>query len=178
LLAFHRGERAAALATIDGVSIDPNEWIASLISQVRGRLLLDAAPQESAAAARRQLAYARRTSNIEGELNALSLVARAELAMGNDSEANAFLDEYLEAWNRVGGVMSCSASLVEAGLVLAVSARHAELVAAVDLMRGTSPWIDAARAIGERRYTDAAAILDSIPSIPLRDAALALSTAI
>jgi tetratricopeptide (TPR) repeat protein len=176
LLAFHRGERAAALAMIDRVSIDTNEWIACLVSQVRGRLLLDDAPQKSAAAARRHLAYARRTSNVEAEFNALSLIARAELAMGNTTEASAFLDEYLETWHRVGGVMTCSASLGEAGRVLVVSARHAELVAAVDLIRGTSPWTDAARALGERRHTDAAAKLDSIPSIPLRDAALALST--
>jgi hypothetical protein len=31
------------------------------------------------------------------------------------------------------------------------------------------------RSLAERRYTDAAAILDSIPSISLRDAALALA---
>jgi hypothetical protein len=95
--------------------------------------------------------------------------------MGNESGANSFLDEYLESWKRTGGVPSRSPSLVEAGLVLVVYDRHAELGAAVDLMPGTSPWTEAAYALSERRYTDAAAILDAIPSIPLRDAALRLS---
>jgi hypothetical protein len=71
--------------------------------------------------------------------------------------------------------MTCSPSLVEAGLVLVVSERHEDLAAAADLMRISTPWTDAAHALAERRYTDAAAILDTIPSIPLRDSALALS---
>ena len=88
--------------------------------------------------------------------------------MGNDTAANSFLDEYLEAWKRTGGVMTCSPSLVEAGLVLVVYDRHAELAAAVDLLRITTPWTDAAHALAERRYADAAAILDSHPQHPPR----------
>jgi hypothetical protein len=64
---------------------------------------------------------------------------------------------------------------VEAGLVMAALDRHQELTAAADVLRTPTVWTDAARALGEHRYADAAAILDSVPSVPLRDAALALS---
>jgi ATP/maltotriose-dependent transcriptional regulator MalT len=175
LLAYHRGDPAAAVAIVDSVSTDTSEWVASLVAEVRGRLLLDEAPQDSADHARRHLAYAHRTTNVEAELRALSLAARSELALGNDSGANAFLDEYLAVWKRVGGVMTCSPSVVEAGLALVVCNRHDDLAAAAGLRRSSIPWISAANALAERRYADAAAILDSIPSIPLRDAALVLN---
>ena len=68
-----------------------------------------------------------------------------------------------------------SGSLVEIGLALVACERHDELAAATDLLRTSTLWTDAAHALAERRYADAAAILDSIPSIPLRDAALVLS---
>ena len=58
---------------------------------------------------------------------------------------------------------------------LAALDRHQQLAAAADVLPTPNPWTAAARALAARRYTDAAAILDSIPSIPLRDAALALS---
>ena len=160
---------------LDGISTDTSEWLASHVSNVRGRLLLEEAPHDAAEAARRHLAYGRRTANLEDECDALALAARAELAMGDDTAANSSLDEYLEAWTKIGGTSSCSASLVEAGLVLVAYDRHQELAAAADLLRTATPWTDAAHALAERRYTDAAAILDSIPSIPLRDAALRLA---
>jgi hypothetical protein len=60
-------------------------------------------------------------------------------------------------------------ALVEAGLALAAQSRHAELADAAALAL-PSPWTDAARALADRRYEQAAAVLDSIPSIPFRDA--------
>jgi ATP/maltotriose-dependent transcriptional regulator MalT len=175
MLEFHRGERDAAFATLDGVSEDTSEWVFNLVWEVRGRLILDEAPQDSAVAARRHLAYARRVANIEAECNALALLARAELAMGDETEARSSLDQYLEVWKRMGGVMTCSRSLVEVGLVLVACERHDDLAVAADLLRTPTPWTAAAHALAERRYTDAAAILDSLPSIPLRDAARALA---
>ena len=103
------------------------------------------------------------------------MAARAAQGFGDNDAANIYLDEYVEAWTRVGGISSCSASLVEAGLVLVAHNRHGELAAAVDLLRIATPWTDAARALAERRYAEAAAILDTIPSVPLRDAALRLA---
>jgi hypothetical protein len=175
MLAYHRGEREAAAATLDAVLTDTSEWVASLVLEVRGRLLLDEAPQDSSAAARRHLAYARRTANIEAECNALALAARAEVALGHHTAASSLLDEYLEVWKRSGAVMTCSRSLVEVGLALVAYQRHDDLAAATDLLRTSTPWTDAAHALAERRYADAAAILETMPSIPLRDAALALS---
>jgi hypothetical protein len=75
----------------------------------------------------------------------------------------------------MGGVMTCSRSLVEVGLVLVACERHDDLAVAANLLRTPTPWTAAAHALAERRYTDAAAILDSLPSIPLRDAARALA---
>jgi class 3 adenylate cyclase/tetratricopeptide (TPR) repeat protein len=174
MLAFHRDEPTIARALLDGVT-DASEWTASKVSWVHGRLLLEEAPHDTAQAAHRRLAYGRRAANPEDECEALAMAARAELAIGDDAAANASLDEYLQVWTKIGGTLVCSPSLVEAGLVLAALDRHDELRAATDLLRTSTPWTDAAYALAERRYTDAAAILDAIPSIPLRDAALHLA---
>jgi class 3 adenylate cyclase/tetratricopeptide (TPR) repeat protein len=172
MLAFHRGEPAAASAMLDGITSDVNEWVASYVS--KGWLLLADAPHDAAEAARQALAYGRRAANVERECNALALLATAAQAMGDHADATSALDEYLDAWTRLGGTSVCSASLIEAGLVLAAFDRHDELAAAADLLRIPTPWTDAAYALAERRYRDAAAILDMIPSIPLRDAAVRL----
>jgi hypothetical protein len=173
-LAFHRGEPNGVRALLDGIEA-PSEWLTSNVSNLRGRLFLLKEPHEAAAAAQRQLAYASRTADIEHESAGFALAARAALAVGDDAAANAFLDAYLRAWTRIGGITLCVVSLVEAGLALVVLDRHEELAAAVDLLHTSTPWADAAHALAERRYSDAAAILDSIPSIPLRDAVRALT---
>jgi len=173
-LALHRGEPTEARALLDGMEA-ASEWLTSNVSNLRGHLVLLQEPHEAAVAAQRQLAYASRTADIEHKSAGFALAARAALAVGDDAAANAFLDAYLRAWTRIGGITLCVVSLVEAGLALVVLDRHEELAAAVDLLHTSTPWTDAARALAERRYTDAAAILDSIPSIPLRDAARALT---
>ena len=173
-LALHRGEQTEVRALLDGIEA-ASGWLTSNVSNLRGHLVLLKEPHEAGAAAQRQLAYANRTGDIEHDSEGFALAARAALAIGDDSAANAFLDSYLQAWTRVGGITLCVVSLVEAGLVLVVLDRHEELAAAADLLRIATPWTDAAHALAEHRYTDAAAILDSIPSVPLRDAALALA---
>jgi hypothetical protein len=174
-LAHHAGQPLAAHALLDGISTEASEWLKSNASNARGQLLVTKDPREAAVAAHRQLAYGRQVTDVQHESRALALLARAALAIGDAAAANAFLDDFLEACNRVGGRGLSAQQLVEAGLVLVVYDRYAELAAAVDLLHTSTPWSDAARALAERRYTDAAAILDSIPSIPLRDAALALT---
>ncbi|MDQ1534251.1 MAG: hypothetical protein QOF28_2012 [Actinomycetota bacterium] len=173
-LALHRGEPTEVRALLDGIEAS-SEWLTSNVSNLRGHLILLKEPHEAGAAAQRQIAYANRTGDIEHESAGLALAARAALAIGDDSAAHTFLDAYLQAWTRIGGITLCVISLVEAGLALVVLDRHEELAAAVDLLHTSTPWADAAHALAERRYSDAAAILDSIPSIPLRDAARALT---
>jgi hypothetical protein len=158
---------------LDGIPTSANEWLMSYISNVRGTLLLAESPDKAAEAALRPLAYGRRSGSLQFECDALVLAARASLAIGADTAANSSLDEFLDAWTRLGG--NSSSTLVEAGFVLVAYDRHEELAAAADLLRTATPWTDAAHALAERRYTDAAAILDSIPSIPLRDVALRLA---
>ena len=175
MLAFHRGEPAAARRLIDSISTAGSEWLSSSVANVQGRLLLADHPHEAAVAAHRQLDYARRTDDSERECDGLALAARAALAMGRHTAANELLDGYLEAWTRIGGISRCAPSLVEAGVALVACDRHQELGDAVDLQRASTPWANASRALAQRRYTDAAAILDSIPSIPFRDAALRLA---
>jgi hypothetical protein len=175
-LAFHRGEPTEARALLDGIEA-ASEWLTSNISNLRGHLVLLTEPHEAGAAAQVQIAYANRTTDIEHGSEGLALAARAALAVGDDAAANAFLDAYLQAWTRVGGMTLCVMSLVEAGLALVALDRHEELAAAVDRLRTETPWADAARALAERHYAGAATILDSIPSIPLRDAAARLGRA-
>jgi tetratricopeptide (TPR) repeat protein len=174
MIAFHRGEAATARASLDSVK-DVSELGAAEAANVLGRLLLDEQPSAAVEAARQALSFGRATDNPQKQCDALALAARAELAMGDAVAANASLGEFLEAWPKTGGTNACAPALVDAGLVLAAYDRHDELAAATKLLRGSTPWIDAARALAERRYSDAAAILDSIPSIPLRDAALRLA---
>jgi class 3 adenylate cyclase/tetratricopeptide (TPR) repeat protein len=174
-LAYHRGESAAARAMLERIPSDMSEWLTSNASNARGRLLLEEAPQESADAARIALAYGRGSANVEVECNALALAALAALAVGDRSTVDTALDEFIEMWTLTGGNSSCMASLVEAGLALVARGRHQELAAAADLLRVPTPWGQAAHALAEHRYADAAAILGSIPSIPLRDAALRLA---
>ncbi len=175
-IAWHRGEPAVALALLDDISTDTTEWLLSIVASLRARLVLEESPHEAAMGLRRPIEFGRRSGNVEFERDASALAARAALALGDVAAANASVDDFLEAWiHRGGAALSNPASLVEAGLVMAALDRHQELAAAADVLRAPNPWTAAARALAERRYADAAAILDSIPSIPLRDAALALA---
>jgi hypothetical protein len=160
---------------LEQIPSDMSEWLTSNALNARGRLLLEEAPHESAVAARTALAYGRGSANVEMECNALALAALAALAVGDRSAVDTALDEFVEMWTLAAGNASCSASLVEAGLALVAHDRHQELAAAADLLRVPTPWAEAAHALAEHRYADAAAILESIPSIPLRDAALRLA---
>jgi class 3 adenylate cyclase len=172
-VAFHRGDPATAQAWLDGTA-DSSDLTTGEAASLHGRIVLERSPHEAIGGARQLLEFGRATDNPEKQCDALALVARAEIAMGDAVAADRSLDAYLEAWGRIGGTAVCAPSLVEAGLAFAARDRHRELAAATDLLRTRTPWTDAAHALAERRYADAAAILDSIPSIPLRDAARAL----
>jgi len=138
---------------------------------LRGRLVLRKSPDRAVEHAERALAYADKTQNDEIRLEAYALLACAHRAAGRQGPARASCDAFLERWQ---SLPSLTAALVVTGLVLVWDDRHAELADAAALAL-PSPWADAARALGDRRYEQAAAILDGIPSIPLRDGARELT---
>lgn len=128
-------------------------------------------PERAVEYAERALAYADKTQNDEIRVDAYALLARAHHAAARHDSARAACDAFLERWQSVS---TFPVALVEAGLVLVAEGRHPELANA-SARALPSPWADAARALADRRYDDAAAILDGIPSIPLGDAARELS---
>ena len=132
-------------AFLDAISTDTSEWVASLVSNVRGRLLLlEDAPHEAAAVAARQLRMHAR-SPIERRIACdVALAARAALAVGDERRRQRVSrrsgpgvdDESVAAhacWRR------------DAGLVLVAKGRHQELAAARTCIRITTPWTDAAQ---------------------------------
>jgi len=176
-LAYHAAQpdRAAALLdSADQVS-GKDEFSGALLLLCRGRLALPGQPDQVIEQAERALAYAGTTENDELRLEALALLARGHRARGERDSSRPACDAFLERWHAVGGMDLRAAELVEVGLVLAADQRHPELAGAAELLTTHSSWADAARALAGRRYEEAATILESIPSIPLRDAALELS---
>src|SRR5207237_9816973 len=109
-------------------------------------------------------------ANDEFRPYALALLPSAHAALGEQDASRTACDAFLERWHTVGGMHHQTIALLETGVVLAADQRHPELASALALLTTPSPWADAARALGDGRYEEAAPILDSIPSIPLRDA--------
>ena len=144
-LAYHRGEAVAARALLDGMTVT-TEWLKGNVANVRGQLLLADDPDEAAAAANRQLAYARHVTDWCQETRALALAARAALAVGDGAAANTYIDEFLETWSRVDGRGLSPQQLAEIGLVVAAHGRHLELAAILDRLPASTPWSAAARA--------------------------------
>jgi class 3 adenylate cyclase len=175
MLAIHRGDPSNARALLDGATAGVSELNAAEDANVRGRLLLEESPNAAAAAAIRHLEFGRGSADFEIQCEALALAALAQQALSDSVRANALLDEFLQLWATLGLRVSCVPSLVEAGLVLVSFDRHDELAAAARLLRIRNPWADAALALADHRYDNAAEILDSIPSVPLRDAARRLA---
>ena len=147
-----------------------DEFSATWLLLRGGRLALPAQPDQAIEHAGRALAYADATENDEFRLDALALLARAHAARGEQDASRTACDAFLGRWHTVGGMHHQTVALVETGVVLAADQRHPELATALALLTTPSPWADAARALAEGRYEEAAAILDSIPSFPLRDA--------
>jgi tetratricopeptide (TPR) repeat protein len=171
-LVHHAGRPDEALELLDTAErLGGDEFTGALLLLTRGRLALRARPGQAIEDGERALAYADTTENNELRLDAYALLARARAARGDRAGARAACDAFLERWHAAGGMQLTADPLVETGLVLAADRRHADLAGAIALLTTPSPWADAARALADRREQEAAAILDSIPSIPLRDAA-------
>jgi class 3 adenylate cyclase/tetratricopeptide (TPR) repeat protein len=173
-IAYHTG-RPADAAQILGAVPPGDAWLEFDRSMVSARLCLDRDPRRAARIARESAPFAAQAENEDCLLAVHALRARAEHALGSTAVTEQALARFLELWKATGGTI-LSRYLVEVGLVLASFDRHDDLGQAVGLLRASTPWIEAARAIAEAAYDDAARILDSIPSIPLRDAARALAT--
>jgi class 3 adenylate cyclase/tetratricopeptide (TPR) repeat protein len=171
VVAFHQGEPLVAQNLLESVAT-ASELSAAEAASVGGRLILERHPHKAADAAARHLQFGRGMANLEIQCDALALAAHAAQAAGDTAVAGTLLSEYLKAWSQIGGSIACSPSLVEAGLVLVAHNRHDELKAATLLLPIAASWREAALALADRRFVDAAMILDSIPSIPLRDATL------
>ena len=170
-LAYHAGQPDQAAGLLDTAQAGRrDEFSATWLLLIGGRLALPAQPEQAIKHAGRALAYADATANDEFRLDALALLARAHAARGEQDASRTACDAFLERWHTVGGMHHQTVALVETGVVLAADQRHPELAGAAALLTTPNPWADAARALAEGRYEEAAAILDSIPSIPLRDA--------
>ena len=166
-VAYHIGDPDQAASLLDAAEASGgDEFTTAWLLIWRSRLVLGEQPERAVEHAERALAYANKTQNDEIRLEAYALLARAYEAAGRENAARSACDAFLEHWQ---SLPISSAALVEAGLVLAADGRHDELADAAALAL-PSPWADAARALADRHYEPAAAILDSIPSIPFRDA--------
>jgi class 3 adenylate cyclase len=170
-LAYYAGRPEDAGALLDEATGESRRI--EQVDVVRGRLVLEHDPRRACEIGAAGLAYADQTQNTEWRLVALALCARAAHAAGDPVAAGQALDAWILCWHEIGGATFAPA-LVEAGLVLAAHERHAELAAAAQLTI-QSAWRGAARALANRRYEDAAAILDRLPCVPMRDAASALA---
>jgi class 3 adenylate cyclase len=167
-VAYHTGETVLAASLMDAAeAVGKNEFATAWLLIWRGRLALAEDLDRAVADAERALAYADKTQNDEIRVEAYALLARAHQAACRRDAARAACDAFLDRWR---ALPIQTLALVEAGLALAAQSRHAELADAAALAL-PSPWTDAARALADRRYEQAAAVLDSIPSIPFRDAA-------
>ena len=166
-VAYHFGEANEAASLLDDAGMSgSDEFTTAWIQNRRGRLVLREDPERAVEHAEEALEYADKIQNDEIRVDAYALLARAHQTAGRQDSARVACDAFLERWQ---SVPAFTVTVVEAGLVLAAQGRHAELAAASALAL-PSPWADAARALSDSRYDEAAAILDGIPSIPLRDA--------
>jgi hypothetical protein len=174
-LVYHAGQPDQALALLDAADLvsGKDEFTDTLLLLSRGRLA-GARADQAVDNAERALAFADATDNDELRLDAHALLARAHAADGNRDASRAACDAFLARWHTAGGMHLSADPLVEVALILAADHRHRELSRAIALLSARSPWADAARALAEKRERDAVAILEGIPSIPLRNAAHAL----
>jgi class 3 adenylate cyclase/tetratricopeptide (TPR) repeat protein len=171
-IAYHAGQPGQAAGLLEAARAHgAEEFTDAWLLGWQGRLALSERPQQAVEDAERALAYADKTQNNEIRLEALALLARAHRAAGRPDAARAACDAFLEHWRHVSLQVP---ALLETGLVLAADERHAELADAAALIPLPSPWADAARALADRRYPEAAAMLERIPSIPLLEAVLEL----
>ena len=172
-LAYHAGEPAAAWGLLAEAETDQLRGVA-LNQILSGHLLLASDPQRAIGLAASALGYANDTENNEVRLEAIALAARAALAAGDRAAADRAADDYLACWNATGTRAMSAISLLEVGFVLAALDRHAELALAAGYM-ATGGWADAARALAARRYDEAIAVLEQLPSAPLSAAVRTLA---
>jgi class 3 adenylate cyclase len=134
---------------------------------LRARIL--AASGQTAAAladAATVIEYHQAIDDVEGQLGGMALRALACAAGGAMEDALAACTEFIAEWTRVGGMLARLENLIEVAPILAAADRHAELRAAATLVMAHSLWVDAALAIADGRYEDAADTCASIGSLP------------
>ena len=139
-----------------------------------GHLLLVSDPQRAIGLAASALGYANDTENNEVRLEAIALAARAALAAGDRAAADRAADDYLACWNATGSRAMSAISLLEVGFVLAALDRHAELRARRRLHGHRRVGRRGARTPA-RRYDEAIAVLEQLPSVPLSAAVRTLA---
>jgi tetratricopeptide (TPR) repeat protein len=169
-VAYHRGDRERVAELLDAAERIPvaDSFSGANILLCRARLDLDARPYAALERAREALRFAETIGNDEQRADAYAVIARAEVARGDARAAGAVADGFVEHW-RASGVQQVW-SLPEIGLVLAAAGRHEELAELLERRFVANPWADAARALAAQDYDGAAAVLEAVPSIPLRDA--------
>jgi len=176
-LAWHAGEldRAAELHDNAARTSGGDEFSGAVLALSRARLAVTSRPDEAVEHGERVLAYADTTHNDELRLQACGPLARAHQARGDRDAARTACDAFLRRWHSVAGLYTGAVPFVEVALVLAGDGRHADIDRAVLLLNVPSTWAEAIRSFAAGSYDEAAALLDGIPSIPLRDAARALA---
>jgi class 3 adenylate cyclase len=172
--AYHAGEVEEAEALLEEAEREPTSALArSTAATVRARLYRLRDPALARAQAEAAVAYGERVENVEQALIGRAALAAACLA---DGDRQAAADVCHVALAACAAAPPTGDIVVELALVLAVLGRGDEIRApAAELPPG--PWRDAALALADRRYEDAACALDGIPSVPLRDAARQLALA-
>ncbi len=170
--AHHAGDLERAEQLLEAAERRPTSTDAlATVATVRARLYRERDPALARAQAEAAVAYGTSVENVEQELIGRSALAGACLADGDRHAAGDVCDAALA---------DCAAApptgdvVVELALVLAALGRHDDVrTPAAELP--PSPWRDAAQALADGRYDEAAAALDTVPSIPLRDNALELA---
>ena len=174
-VAYHEGESHRTVALIDQLPSDIDEATKTDRSQLLGRARLTERPSEAAETAQAANAYALRAHRNDFRFDALALLARAEHELGDSEVAQAAIDDFLVLWNECGGFGPAAWNLLELAIVAASYGRVAAVAKASESVIVASPWLDAIRALAVDDFAGAAAILESIPSVPLRDAVLRLA---
>ena len=178
LTAYHRGNRVEAQDLLDSAAaLGPQGGSADTgLLLTRCQLSYTEAPHEAIIDAERALEFVDANANDEGRLEVYALLARLHDTRGNHAAAQSACDSYLARWHALHGMQMQILTLLDASIVLAAAERHNDIAAAVALVTAPSPWADAIRALADRRYADAAAILDASGAIALRDAVNGLSS--
>lgn len=147
---MHEGEAA---------SLAPSE----VVSQQRALEILGAPVVAATAAATKPTDV----EFLEMGLTCAALTALAAVLRKDTASGDCAVDDFTAVFPRLALPGQSGFNLAVVAVSMAILDRHDELARLVELQPLASPWKHAAQALAEERYTDAAAILDAIPSVPL-----------